>query len=327
MFNKVKKATLYGLAAIGGIIIVYAVINTIFLGSYGMGFRQLSGVPSVATLTSDSGLNFKTSSFESLDKNSPYASNSRGSDTAKEGQLTQRKVIKNGSLSLLVKEVEGITQQIQTLATDLGGFVSSSQVYEIATDTKYGTVTIRVPANRFDEAVTKIKNLAIKVENEQVNASDVTEQFVDLEAQLKNLRAEEEQYLVIMKRAATVEDTLRVAQRLSDVRGRIESIQGQLQYLSRQVDMSTISVSLNAEADVEIFGIRWRPLFVIKQSFRNMLFGLTGYVDAMIGFVLKLPIIALWLVTLVVVAIVGWKLFRWIRAKFFSAPFYKQDQS
>ncbi|MBI5732854.1 DUF4349 domain-containing protein, partial [Candidatus Jorgensenbacteria bacterium] len=141
---------------------------------------------------------------------------------------------------------------------------------------------------------------------------------VDLEAQIKNLRLEEGQYQAIMQRSGTIPDTLQVAQRLSDVRGRIERLQGQIQYLSRQVDMSTISVSLTAEADVEVFGIRWRPLFVIKQAFRDALSGVTGYIDWLVRFVLRLPVVALWLATIIAGVIIAWRLLRWVWFRFFG---------
>ncbi len=123
-----------------------------------------------------------------------------------------------------------------------------------------------------------------------------------------------------MKRAFNVNDILQVQQRLGDVRGQIEQIQGQIQFLSRQVDMSTITVSMISEADIEVFGISWRPLFVVKQSFRNMLSGLTGYVDSMIAFIFFLPWLVLWLATVLFFAYLVWRLFKWLKPKFFPPP-------
>ncbi len=236
---------------------------------------------------------------------------------AEEGQLTQRKIIKDGLLSLLVKKVEDASQGIQLLAKTFGGFVGSSQIYETSGGTKSGTVTIRVPADRFEEAMVAIKNLAVKVERENVNAQDVTEKFIDFEARLRNLEAQETQYLEILKRAFSIQDILNVQQRLGDVRGQIEQIQGQIQFLSRQIDMSTITVSMISEADIEVFGIRWRPLFVVKQSFRNMLSGLAGYVDSMIAFIFFLPRLILWLGTIVFLTFISWRTIKWLRPKFF----------
>ena len=240
--------------------------------------------------------------------------------TGQEGQATgleKRKVIKNGALSLLVNKAEDAADAVKNVAAQFGGFVQDARVYEVADGIKAGTVTIRVPADKFDAALQEVKKLAVKVESEQVNSDDVTEDFVDFEARLKSLRAQETQYLAILRQSDTVQDTLNVTQYLNSVRGQIERIQGQLQYLSRQVDMSTITASLTSEADIEIFGIRWRPLFIIKQSVRNLLTGITGYVNAMIAFLFRLPVIALWIATVLGILWVLWKLALWLRGRFF----------
>lgn len=237
----------------------------------------------------------------------------------REGDLTQRKVVKNGSLSLIVKSAEDAATKIQSVAERMGGFVGDSNIYEVSSGIKSGSVTIRVPAQKFEEAMAEVKKLAVKVERETVNARDVTEQYVDLEARLKNFRAEEEQYLGILKRASDINDILQVTQRLHSVRSQIEQIQGQLQYLSRQIDMSSITVSLTSEADIEVFGIRWRPLFVAKQALRSMFSGITGYMDIMIRLVIFIPVLLLWLATIGVGVWIVWRIIRWIRARFFSA--------
>lgn len=322
---KLKKYGVYGLAIIGTLAILWFVWQFLYGGPIyiplSSSYRMQQDEPSKGGFGGDSPVALGRPEF---DASQPYLEETRTgketsqtpSDVIPEGELTQRKVIRNGSLELLIKKAEETAENIKVLAERLEGFVQYSQIYEVTTEIKSGTVTIRVPANKFNEAVSEIKKLAVKVESESVNASDVTEQFVDLEARLKNLRAEEEQYLQILKRAVTVEDTLKVTQYLSSVRSQIEQIQGQLQYLSRQVDMSSITVSLTEEADVEVFGIRWRPLFVIKQSFRNMLTNLTKYADAMIGFIFNIPVLLFWLGTYGVGALLVFRVGLWIRNKF-----------
>ncbi len=319
-----KKIVLYFFAGIGVLAVAWLIFQVVFGGIISFSSRSPYGYTGGYTGDGDFAPSPLGSSKIGLtlpslpDVSSQRESNVSQPQLVSEGELTQRKVIKNGSLSILVKKAEEVADGIQAITGRLGGFVGESQIYEVSAGVKSGWITIRIPADRFDEAMAEIKKLAIRVERENVNAQDVTEQFVDLEAQLKNSRAEEAQYLEIMKRAVTVEDTLKVSQQLSIVRGRIEQIQGQLQYLSRQVDMATITVSLTAEADTEIFGIRWRPLLVIKQALRNMLTGFTGYIDAMIGFVFFLPVLLFWVATIAIVAIGGWKVFRLVKGRFFS---------
>lgn len=235
------------------------------------------------------------------------------------GTLTERKITKNGNLSLLVRDAESVASEANALAARLGGFVVSSQIYEVRDGVKTGSISIRVPVVRFDDTMKTMKALALRVEQEIVQATDVTEQFVDLEARLKNSRAEEVQFLAIMKQADTVEETLSVVQHLNRVRGEIEYAEGQLQFLSRQVEMSTISASLTEEADAQALGIRWRPLVVAKLALRDQLNGLSKYVDAMIRILLALPIIILWAATILAVMWVLWRIGRRVWLKYFNA--------
>ena len=224
-----------------------------------------------------------------------------------------RKVITTGSLDVFVDDVEAAVENIRGIAGRLGGFVGNVQVYEVSTDTKAASMAVRVPATRFQEAMVDIKKLASKVERESVDSQDVTGQVVDVEARLRNLRAEEAQYVKIMEDAETVEDTLQVAAHLSRVRGEIEILASQLTSLQNQVVMATINVTLTSEADVEVFGIRWKPLFVIKQAFRDMLAGIVDYVNTLIQLFFRLPLLLLWLATIVAVALVLWHIALWIK--------------
>lgn len=308
-------------------------------GFYKIGFFAVIGVAAILllgsiVLTSLNNLNIETKSPSILNRSDltmSHLSVPVGKESvvlqktqAQEGQLTQRKIVKNGLLSILVNKIEDSISSIRLLANNLGGFVNSSQVYESSGGIKSGNIVIRVPADKFEDAMAAVKKSAVKVEREDINAQDVTEQFVDLEARLRNFKAQETQYLEIMKKASTVDDILQVEQRLGDVRGQIEQIQGQLQFLSRQVDMSTITVSVMSEADVEVFGIRWRPLFIVKQSFHNMLSGLTSYIDSMIVFIFFLPRLTLWIATILFFAYLAWRLFKWLKPKIFPPRITRQ---
>lgn len=234
------------------------------------------------------------------------------------GPVNDRKVIRNGQLELLVSNVDDTAAGVQAIAKQFGGFVDNVNVYEVRSGVKAGQLTIRVPADKFEEVLGDLKGLAVKVDREQIQGDDVTVQVIDLEGQLKNLRATETQYQEILKQARNVEEILQVTQYLSGVRAQIEQTQGQLNYYSRQIDMSTIQVSLTAEADVEVLGLRWRPLYVAKLAVRRMLDGLTSYVDAMIGFVFLLPVLFIWTVTLGLAVYIVSKIAIRIQRRYFS---------
>lgn len=305
---RIKKFILILAAILIGLFLIFFAVATLINQSG----TNTAGISSKSSGINSLGLpNFSGSQSLSLDSRSSGESGS----SAVSG-TTDRKVIKNGSLDLLVKSAEKSAKDIQSVAEKLGGFVADSDIYNVAQDAKSGRITVRVPANKFNIAFDEIKKFAIKVERENSSAQDVTEQYIDLESRLKNLRAQEAQYLEIMKKAETVEDILNVSSRLSEVRGQIEQIEGQLKYLASQVDMTSITASLTEEGDVEVFGINWRPLYVAKQALRNTVSGLADYIDSMIKFIFQLPLILLWLATIGLIVLVGWKILWWIWRKF-----------
>lgn len=313
--SKAKKIGLIILACVAGLVlisVVFAFISSSYLGVSGGSMGQ-GGVSLPNSLGAPS-VNYSGSLAEKSISGTSVSDTS--SLTTAESQLTEKKIIKNGVLSLLVKSADQTAADMQGIAERLGGFVSASDVYQVLEGTKTGSVTIRVPADRFNQALDDTKKLAIKVERENVNAQDVTEQYIDLESRLKNLQAQEEQYLTILKQAVKIADILQVTAQLDQVRMQIEQTQGQLKYLSRQVDMASISANLTEEADVQVFGLRWRPLVVVKQAFRDMLTGLQAYVDSMIKLIFSLPSVLAWLITIGLIILIGWKILHWIWQRF-----------
>ncbi len=211
--------------------------------------------------------------------------------------LDARKIIRNGSLELLVNDVGQAIAKIGSVATGLGGFVEKS------TQTNSGghsaSITVRVPSARLDQAITQIKGLATTVDRESTEDRDVTREYIDLDARLRNAQAEETQYLQILKRATTIKDTLDVTEKLSDVRSRIEQMQGEMKFLTSQIDMSTLEISLRSEADAAVAGIHWRPLRQAKVAVSEMVSGLADWADSVIAFFINLPLLAVWLVSVV----------------------------
>jgi len=153
------------------------------------------------------------------------------------------RVIKNISLEVRIKKDQFQRQfaRAGSLAEQFGGFVTNSQVSETDGKLASGTLTIRVPSDRFEEAVGRLKDLG-KVTAEDRSGQDVSKQFVDLEARLKQAKAEEAFFLRLMDEARGISDMIQVQSQLSGVQLRIEEIQGQLNYLRDQTALSTISV-------------------------------------------------------------------------------------
>lgn len=155
------------------------------------------------------------------------------------------RVIKNISLEIRIKKDEFQRQfaRAGSLAEQFGGFVTNSQVSETDGKLASGTLTIRVPSNRFEEAVGRLKGLG-KVTAEDRSGQDVSKEFVDLEARLKQAKTEEAFFLRMMDQAKNISDMIQVQSQLSGVQLRIEEIQGQLNYLKDQTSLSTVSVRI-----------------------------------------------------------------------------------
>jgi hypothetical protein len=164
---------------------------------------------------------------------------------------TDRKIVRNADLSLEADVPEDAQQKITAIAENTGGFVVESQ--QSSSDVKVTTrdvvtMTVRVPAAKFSEALGEIRKTASRVIVETVKGTDVTEEFVDIEARLKAKRALEQQFIEIMKRANSVEDALRVQTELGRVRAEIEQIEGRKRYLENQSSLSTIKVRIQTPA-------------------------------------------------------------------------------
>jgi hypothetical protein len=189
-------------------------------------------------------------------------------DDANEATDVERKIVKTGYMSLVVKDVEQSLDEISNIASSLGGYVVTSNKNQGA-DIISGNISIRVPAEKYDEAVSKLRAIAVKVPNESTDTQDVTEEYIDLKARLAMLEATEAQYLELMKKAETVEEILKVQQALSDVRQNIESLKGRIQYIERTSDMSLININLTEEATFHEEG--WQPLEILKSAVRALI--------------------------------------------------------
>jgi hypothetical protein len=220
-----------------------------------------------------------------------------------------RRVAHTSELSLIVLSPIETAEKIRALAERLGGNLSSSQYS--GSDSNYADISINVPAMALDRAKAEIRRLALRIESENNAAEDVTKDWVDSDARLHNLRASEQQYLHILKLAGSVRDTLEVTGKLNEVRGQIEQLQAEFAALAKRVQTVAISVRLRADADIQVLGLRWRPLYRAKLSLREAVDSLGSYGATMFSVILHIPVIALWLFTFFAFAGVGWKILRW----------------
>jgi hypothetical protein len=183
-----------------------------------------------------------------------------------------RMIVRTGDMSLVVKNVVQARDDIAQLAARFDGYVVSSQISGEEEEMR-GWISIRVPDEKFDQALAELRNLAIRVKTESTSSQDVTQEYIDLESRLKNAEATEKQYLTLLEKATDVEDILKIYESLSQVRQQIEQIKGQMQYLERTSSMSMISVSLEPQATAKpLVHAGWSALEALKSAVRGIIF-------------------------------------------------------
>lgn len=160
-----------------------------------------------------------------------------------EKAAAERMIVYESKLSMEVKDTTEAMEEVAAIARRKGGYVVSNS-FRLEGDRKVATITIRVPSKAYDETLAELRRLSLKVEQEDSKSQDVTEEYSDLGAQLRNLEATEVRYLDLLKRAESIDDILKVQARISETRREIERIKGRMQYLDRTTEMASITVSL-----------------------------------------------------------------------------------
>jgi PKD repeat protein len=157
---------------------------------------------------------------------------------------SDRLIVRTADMTVIVNDVPTAMENILGLAAEYGGYEVSSNKWR-DNDRIFGSISIRIPSNDFYNVMAALRELAVDIVSETSSSTDVTEEYVDLAAKLKNLEATEVQLVKILERAETIEEILTVQREVTAVRGDIEVTQGRMQYLERTSDTSLINVNLS----------------------------------------------------------------------------------
>jgi hypothetical protein len=235
-----------------------------------------------------------------------YKSDTGGSLSPINPTTTDQLVIRNADLTIVVADPLKKLEAIARLADSMGGRLVSSNIYQTYTPSgnqvPEGYISIRVPAEKLDTALSQIKSDAVEVRSENQTGQDVTAQYVDLKSQLTNLELAEKDLQAIMDEAknnpnsnvtSKTQDVLAVYNQIVGVRGQIEQIKGQMQYYKDSSDYSLINVSLIAEETIKPIVIGgWKPEGTARDAIQALIKFLQGFVDFIITFfLLVLPIL------------------------------------
>lgn len=200
-----------------------------------------------------------------------------------------RKTITTVDMTIKVNDAAAGVAEISKIAVDSGGYVSSSSVYDsyYGSDTgKEGYVTVRVPESEYSSFLASVEDLG-EVSSKSVNAQDVTEEYIDVNARLDNLQRQETRLQEILNMTVTVEEVLSVEKELGRVRGDIESLTGRLNYLEDRIEFSTINIRVTEPRPISrSWGIR----DAVSESVNGFI-SMVNALIVLVGYVLPLVII------------------------------------
>jgi hypothetical protein len=208
------------------------------------------------------------------------------------------KIIKTAYVTVEVNDVTGSVDALKGLVTSKGGYVSSSSVSEGYNKRLSGTVVLRIPAAEFDATLTGVKAIGT-VRSVSTQGQDVTEEYVDLQAQKTSYQNQLAQYNEIMKKATKVSDVIEIQQQIDRVQTSLNQLEGRLKYLNSRIDMSTITVTLQ---EPEPLGGDSGPSFI---SALNE--GISGFFGMIYGMI----VIVLTLLPLIIFCAIVYGIYRW----------------
>ncbi|NTV30677.1 DUF4349 domain-containing protein [candidate division WWE3 bacterium] len=185
---------------------------------------------------------------------------------------TDRKVVQDSYLSLLVKDVTKTQEQMVAKAELVGGYMVSSTL-SYPEESPYAQIVLRVPSKFLKDVVEHYRSLAIKVTNESLYGQDVTDQYIDLQSRIDSMNQTLTRYEEIRQKATEVNQLVEVQREITSLQTQIDSLKGQQKYLDQTALLSKVTVNLSTDelalpyAPTESF----RPAVIFKQAVRSML--------------------------------------------------------
>ncbi len=217
-------------------------------------------------------------------------------------QGVQTKIIKTGQVTIEVSQVPAAIDRVRDIAVSNGGYLSSSNVYTSQNDRKTGYAMIRIPAEKFDTVLQALAPLG-KVLSSSEQRSDVTEQYVDLTIQNKSYHTQLENYYRIMAKAEKVEDIIKIQYQIDQVTLALNQVEGRLRYLNSQIDLSTITVTLQ------------EPEPVGGETGYNIITAINEGIAGFFGMISAIIILVFSLIPLVILAVIAYAVYRWYQKR------------
>jgi len=211
-----------------------------------------------------------------------------------QGETTERLVVKRAEMRVSVADPAEAMRTVVQWAENMQGYVVNSNQWNSTSDGQTyinASVMVRVPAERLDEMMQKVRDLAADpktgVLSETVTGEDVTAEYVDSQARLRNLKAAEAQLVELLDQAPDLEYTLDIFRELTEIRSQIEVLEGRIKYLEESAALSALSVEFVAEASLQPLQIGpWKPAGVAKEAIQTLVKVAQDVGTALIKFVI-----------------------------------------
>jgi len=231
-----------------------------------------------------------------------------GSGAVGGGDL-ERMIIWNAEMVLDVDDTQAAMERAQNLARELGGYTVGSESW-LEGDQLHARLILRIPADRYEAAMARLRDLALKVQRESASSEDVTDQYVDLESQLRHLQAKEAQLNKFLEQAEDTEAVLAVYEQLAATQAEIEQVKGRMSYLDKLSAMATIVVELHPkQAPPDVAGQGWQPGYTVRSAAAALIRTLEVVGKLLIWVVVYL--LSILLLLLVPLLAAWWLLRRW----------------
>ena len=226
---------------------------------------------------------------------------------------SQRKIIKNASLSMETMEYDGAYQVIEEITEGMGGYIESPPVEGVSLydqkhgyqSNRYASFTARVPADRLTAYIDALAE-EFNVTNKSESGTDITDQYYDTQARLENLKIQEKRLLELLEQAGQLADLLEIERELADVRYEIETITASIKRMDSQVSYSTVNIQLSEVIEYQentpaprTFGDRLKD--ALKGSAENFL---DFCEDLLFALIYAAPVLLLLLVIVIVVVMI-----------------------
>lgn len=199
-------------------------------------------------------------------------------------EVIKKKIIKDGRIGIEVQELERTKTQVDSLIFNLGGYYANERLNNTDWKISY-SLKIRVPSDNFEKLIAKIETGGGEIKYKEIEARDVTDQFIDLETRLANKKNYLKKYNDLLKQAKSVKDILEIEEKIRGIEEEVESTTGRLKYLSDLVDFSTLDLEISKPKDFK-YQPEKRDIFT-KRLKHAISKGWFGFVDFIV-FVIKI---------------------------------------